>query len=63
MIVGDFTVALTLLVREAINVLLSDSAYDDFTRNRVTILAVSRVALPIWQPAALSIVYLSTLTP
>jgi len=50
-LVGDANGA-TLLVREGVNIKVSDSDQDDFTRNRVTVLAEARVALPVWRPAS-----------
>jgi hypothetical protein len=50
-LVGDPSGA-TLLVREGVNVKTSDADQDDFIRNRVTVLAETRVALPVWKPAA-----------
>jgi HK97 family phage major capsid protein len=50
-LVGDANGA-TLLVREGVNVRVSDADQDDFTRNRVTVLAEARVALPVWRPAS-----------
>ena len=44
-LVGDFTLACTLLIREGVNLRMSDSDQDDFIRNRVTLLAEGRVAL------------------
>jgi Phage capsid family len=58
-LVGDFTLACSLLVREGVSIRLSDSDSDDFLRNRVTILAEARVALPVWQPRALAEVELA----
>ena len=58
-LVGDFTLAATLLVREGVNISVSDADQDDFIRNRVTILAEGRVALPVWQPSALAEVELA----
>lgn len=49
-LVGDST-GVTLLVREGVNVKTSDSDQDDFIRNRVTVLAEARVALPVWRPS------------
>lgn len=51
-LVGDFQIGATLLVREGVNVLLSDSDQDDFIRNRVTMLGEMRAALPVWRPVA-----------
>jgi HK97 family phage major capsid protein len=53
-IVGDSTGA-TLLVREGVNVLASDSDQDDFVRNRATLLAEARVAFPVWRPTSFSL--------
>jgi HK97 family phage major capsid protein len=50
-LVGDANGA-TLLVREGVNIKVSDADQDDFTRNRVTVLAEARVALPVWRPAS-----------
>jgi HK97 family phage major capsid protein len=50
-IVGD-PFGATLLVREGVNVKTSDADQDDFIRNRVTVLAETRVAFPVWRPAA-----------
>jgi HK97 family phage major capsid protein len=49
---GDTRLGATLLVREGVNVLISDSDQDDFVRNMVTLLAEGRWALAVWQPAA-----------
>ena len=54
-LVGDAAQA-TLMVREGINVLTSDSDQDDFIKNRVTILAETRVAFLVWRPAGFSTV-------
>jgi HK97 family phage major capsid protein len=53
-LVGD-AMGCTLLVREGINVKTSDSDQDDFIKNRVTVLAETRVAFPIWRPTAFAI--------
>lgn len=50
-IVGD-TDGMELTVRSGIQVLISDSDGEDFTHNRVTVLAEGRFALPIEQPGA-----------
>jgi hypothetical protein len=39
-------------------VLLSDSDQDDFTKNKVTLLAEMRAALPVFRPAAFATVAL-----
>jgi HK97 family phage major capsid protein len=49
-LVGDAN-AVSLLVREGVNVKVSDSDQDDFVKNRVTILCEARVAVPVWYPA------------
>jgi HK97 family phage major capsid protein len=41
-LVGDFALGATLFVREAVQVIASDSDQDDFTRNRVTRLGEGR---------------------
>jgi HK97 family phage major capsid protein len=51
-LVGDFSIGAQLLIREGVNVLLSDSDQDDFIKNRVTMLAEMRAALPVFRPAA-----------
>lgn len=53
-LVGD-SMGATLLVREGVNVKTSDSDQDDFVRNRVTVLAEARVALPVWYPSAFAV--------
>ena len=53
-LVGDSNGA-TLLVREGVNVKISDSDQDDFVRNRVTVLAEARVAFPVWRPASFAV--------
>ena len=50
-LVGDFGIGVQLLVREGVNVLLSDSDQDDFIKNRVTMLGEMRAALPVWRPS------------
>ena len=49
-LVGDSQSA-TVLVREGVTVKTSDADQDDFIRNRVTVLAETRVAFPIWRPS------------
>jgi HK97 family phage major capsid protein len=51
-LVGDFAIGAQLLIREGVNVVLSDSDQDDFIRNRVTMLGEMRAALPVWRPLA-----------
>lgn len=53
-LVGD-SMAATVLVREGVNVLASDSDGDDFRRNRVTLLGEARVAFPIWRPSSFAV--------
>jgi HK97 family phage major capsid protein len=50
-LVGDANGA-QILVRSGLQVLVSDSDGDDFTRNRATVLAEMRVAFPVWRPAS-----------
>jgi HK97 family phage major capsid protein len=50
-LVGDSTGA-TILVREGVNIKTSDSDQDDFIKNRVTLLAETRLAFPVWYPTA-----------
>jgi hypothetical protein len=52
-LIGDAS-GVTLLVREGVQVLVSDSDQDDFIRNRATLLAEARVALPVWRPGFFS---------
>lgn len=49
-LVADFALGAQLLIREGVNVLLSDSDQDDFIKNRVTMLGETRAALLIWRP-------------
>jgi HK97 family phage major capsid protein len=53
-LVGD-SMGCTLLVREGVNVKTSDSDQDDFVRNRITVLAETRVAFAVWRPSAFAI--------
>jgi hypothetical protein len=53
-LVGD-SMGCSLLVREGVNVKTSDSDQDDFVRNRVTILAETRIAFPVWRPSSFAI--------
>lgn len=48
-LVGDARAAL-ILIREGVNVLISDSDQDDFIRNRVTLLGEMRAGLVVWRP-------------
>lgn len=57
-LVGD-SMAATLLVKEGVNVLVSDSDQDDFIRNRVTLLGEARVAFPVWRPSSFAVADLS----
>lgn len=49
-----------ILIREGVNVLVSDSDRDDFTHNRVTVLAEMRAGLVVQRPDAFAVVDLST---
>jgi len=53
-LVGDFAIGASLLIRDGVEVLLSDSDQDDFIKNRITLLGEMRAALPVWRPAAFS---------
>jgi hypothetical protein len=53
-LVGDYSQGAQVFVREGVNVLISDSDLDDFTNNRVTLLAEGRFALAVWRPAVFS---------
>lgn len=50
-LVGDFAIGAQAFIREGVNALISDADSDDFTRNRVTILAEMRAALAVFRPA------------
>jgi HK97 family phage major capsid protein len=50
---ADWGRSCTVYVREGLNLRTSDSDQDDFVRNRVTILAETRVGLAIWQPTGI----------
>jgi HK97 family phage major capsid protein len=49
-LVADFAIGAQLLVREGVQVLMSDSDQSDFIQNRVTLLGEMRAALPVWRP-------------
>jgi hypothetical protein len=51
-LVGDFSIGALLLIREGVNVLMSDSDASDFVQNRLTILGEMRAALAVWRPSA-----------
>jgi hypothetical protein len=51
-LVGDFAIGALLLIREGVNVLMSDSDQDDFIKNRITLLGEMRAALAVWRPSA-----------
>jgi HK97 family phage major capsid protein len=53
-LVGDSN-GCTLLVREGLNVKTSDSDQDDFVRNRVTVLAETRVTFVVWRPSVFAV--------
>jgi HK97 family phage major capsid protein len=53
-LVGD-AMSASVLVREGVNVKTSDADQDDFVRNRVTVLAETRVAFPVWRPVGFAI--------
>ena len=57
-LVGDFS-QVTLFIREAVNVRLSDADQDDFIRNRVTMLGEGRFGCALWMPAAFALVHLT----
>ncbi|MEJ7891718.1 MAG: phage major capsid protein [Solirubrobacteraceae bacterium] len=58
-LVGAFQIGAQLLIREGVNVLVSDADGQDFTFNKVTILAELRAALAVYYPAAFSKVALA----
>jgi hypothetical protein len=51
-LVADWQIGAQLLIREGVQVLLSDSDQDDFIKNRITMLGEMRAALPVWRPVA-----------
>ena len=57
-LIGDFTVGASLLIRQGVAVMISDNDQDDMTRNRVTVLGESRMGLAVWQPGAFCLVHL-----
>jgi len=58
-LVGDFAIGASLFIREGVNLLLADSDQDDFTRNKVTLLAELRAALAVWNPSVFTMVNLA----
>jgi Phage capsid family len=58
-LIGDTRIGLQLLVREGVHVVVSDADTDDFTRNRVTLLAEGRWASAVFVPAAFCAVHLT----
>ena len=57
-LVGDFNQA-QVLVREGVNVRVSDSDQDDFVRGQVTLLAEGRFAFVVWDTTAFAVVHLA----
>ena len=57
-LIGDFDVGASLLVRQGVAIMISDNDQDDFTRNRLTVLGESRMGLAVWQPGAFCLVHL-----
>lgn len=53
-LVGDAQEA-EIAVRSGMQVLISDNDGDDFTRNRVTVLAETRLAFLVWRPSAFAL--------
>jgi Phage capsid family len=49
-VVGDFANGATVLVREGVRVLASDSDQDDFIKNKITLLGEGRFAFVVWSP-------------
>ena len=58
-IIGDTVLGLQLMVREGVHVVVSDADADDFSRNRCSVLAEGRWALPVFRPAAFCLVDLA----
>lgn len=58
-LVGDFGRGAMLFIRESVNALLSDADGNDFTQNRVKILAEMRAALAVFRPTAFTTVELA----
>ena len=57
-LIGDFDVGASLLIRQGVAIMISDNDQDDFVRNRVTVLGESRMGLAVWQPGAFCLVNL-----
>lgn len=57
-LVGDASGA-TVMYREGLQILVSDSDGTDFTENRVTVLAEVRAAFPVWNPAKFAVATLA----
>jgi hypothetical protein len=55
-LVGD-TSGATILIREGVKALVSDSDQDDFVRNRLTVLAEMRGGLAVWRPEDWALVH------
>jgi HK97 family phage major capsid protein len=55
-LVGDATVGATVLIRSGVQAFVSDADQDDFSRNRLTVLAETRAGVAVWQPAAFALV-------
>jgi len=51
-LVGDTRGSMRILVREGVNVIISDADSDDLIRNRATVLAEGRFGVEVFQPAA-----------
>jgi HK97 family phage major capsid protein len=62
-LVGDAPRGATVLVREGVQVLVSDSDQDDFIRNVLTILGEGRFSLAVWQPQSFAVVELAAPAP
>jgi hypothetical protein len=58
-LVGDAVIGATVFVREGVQVLVSDSDQDDFTRNRLTLLGEGRFGVAVWVPSAFALVHLA----
>jgi HK97 family phage major capsid protein len=62
-LVGDAAIGATVLVRTGIQAFVSDADSDDFTRNRLTVLAEARLGLAVWFPQAFAVVELTEPAP
>lgn len=55
-VVADTVRSMQLAVRQGVEIRASDSDQDDFVRNRITVLAETRVAFCVWRPALIVVI-------